>query len=146
MNTVSVACTALTSSAIFTSISPSASSAVDAALEYGNFNTDTDTNSTRSLLSSMSSSSSSSSATPLYMNLALFAGLISAFNTVLQGVMTTLMYGSKGEQHLAAFKAYTRIRFMLEDMVDEHQEFEYCTEHLNDDEIKKWVDKFAEIQ
>jgi len=129
MNTLSVALTALTSSAIFTSISPP-------ALEYyGDYNT-----------TSASATASATDSTIGYLNLALLAGVISAFNTVLQGVMTTLAYGTKGEQHLAAFKAYTRMRFQLEDMIGENGEFNHCLESNEQEEAKKWVEKFLEVQ
>eukprot|EP00532_Pseudo-nitzschia_australis_P009568 CAMPEP_0168238566 /NCGR_PEP_ID=MMETSP0140_2-20121125/20964_1 /TAXON_ID=44445 /ORGANISM="Pseudo-nitzschia australis, Strain 10249 10 AB" /LENGTH=149 /DNA_ID=CAMNT_0008172627 /DNA_START=367 /DNA_END=816 /DNA_ORIENTATION=+ len=86
-NTISVAITALTSSAIFTS-----------------------------LVKNDHEGTKLSQAGPSKY-LALSAGILAALNTILQAIMKNMAYARRGESHLNAFKQYTKMRFKMENLV-----------------------------
>ena len=105
LNTISVAMTAVTSSAIFTSLVPS-----DGGGQI----------------------------------LALSAGILAAFNTVLQAIMKTLAYNRRGEQHLAAFKMFTRMRFKMENLIGDRKSYTHH-EGINDKMLNEWIEKYEEL-
>jgi len=90
LTTISVGLTAVTSSLIFTSISPGAPAPSATSDER-----DGGTNS----------------------RLAIFAGILSALNTVLQAITKNLQLAQAAEQHQIAFKQFTKMRFRIENIL-----------------------------
>jgi hypothetical protein len=86
MNTLSVALTAITSSAIFTSLSPAAASSSSTTSQQQEEIVDIDLNGDATTSSDINSYPIDTS-----NSLALAAGCIAALNTVLQAVMRTLV-------------------------------------------------------
>ena len=113
-NTISVAITAITSSAIFTSLVPSSPNSIEEA-QTGGYNT-----------------------------LAILAGVLAAFNTVLQAIMKTMAYNRKGEQHLVAFKMFTRMRFKMENLIGDRKRYSHH-EDIDDKMLSEWIEKYVEL-
>ena len=109
LNTISVAITAVTSSAIFTSLVPS-----------------------------------SGSQTGGYNSLAVMAGVLAAINTVLQAIVKTMAYNRRGEQHLNAFKMFTRMRFKMENLIGDKKVYSHH-EDINDTMLDEWIEKYEEL-
>ena len=149
MNTFSVALTAITSSAIFTSLSPSSSSSsqpvnynYDQVMEDGVADGEGDT---------VAFVNPTAQTTPVVhipvdyaSTLALLAGIIAAFNTVLQGISRTQGYGQRGEQHLHAYKNFSRLRFKLENIIGDKPKY---GDHENVDTnlLDNWIKKYEEV-
>jgi len=113
LNTLSVGLTAITSSAIFTSLAPST--------DGGGIKTSVGGH-----------------------QLAMMAGVLAAINTVLQAVMKTVNYARKGEQHLNAFKGFTKMRFKLENLIGNPKRYEN-DEKINEKMLSRWIDKYEEL-
>lgn len=118
--TTSVFLTALTSSAIFTSISPLGN-------QGANTNNGTDDTTSTSSFS---------------VKLSAIAGTIAALNTILQAVHKHLQFASRSEQHFLAFKRFTKIRFQLESLAgDKYRD----DGKLNEALLKDWIDGYGEV-
>jgi len=113
LNTLSVGLTAITSSAIFTSLAPSTDGGGIKTSGGGH-------------------------------QLAMMAGVLAAINTVLQAVMKTVNYARKGEQHLTAFKGFTKMRFKLENLIGNPKRYEN-DEKINEKMLSRWIDKYEEL-
>lgn len=111
-NTISVGITAITSSAIFTSLAPNSDGGIKTA---GGGNT-----------------------------LAVSAGILAAFNTVLQAVMKTVNYARKGEQHLAAFKRFTKMRFKMENLIGNTTTYDHH-DQIDEKKLNDWIEKYEEL-
>ena len=111
-NTASITITAITSSAIFTSLVPSTAAK---AAQAGTYN-----------------------------SLAVTAGILAAFNTVLQAIMKTTAYHRRGENHLIAFKQYTKMRFQLENLIGDKMSYYHHSE-IDDRMLDVWIEKYEEL-
>ena len=134
LSTMSVALTAITSSAIFTSLSPS-----------------TPTNNFYRVLGIATNGTNVGDDLNLFVDdsmdfqskLAIAAGLIACANTVLQGITRTLKYGMRGEQHLRAYRDFSRLRFKLESIVGDQPK--YSAHTLDTAKLQKWIEKYEEV-
>lgn len=79
-----------------------------------------------------------------YSFMALFAGVLAAVNTVILAIAKTCNYARKGENHLAAFKDYTRLRFKMENLVGDKQSY-YHHDGIDDADLDKWIEKYTAL-
>jgi hypothetical protein len=112
-NTLSVGITAITSSAIFTSLAPSTGGGAIDIAAGGN-------------------------------TLDLFAGVLAASNTILQAIMKTMNYARRGEQHLVAFKNFTKMRFKMENLIGDSKNYSHH-EEINEKSLNDWIEKYEEL-
>jgi hypothetical protein len=112
-NTLSVGITAITSSAIFTSLAPSTGGGALDIAAGGNA-------------------------------LAFTAGVLAASNTILQAVMKTLNFARRGEQHLVAFKNFTKMRFKMENLIGDSKNYNHH-EEINEKNLNDWIEKYEEL-
>ena len=126
LTTLSVALTALTSSAIFTSISPRLLGNEVHGVVAEN-DADATPSTTRSTLS---------------FYLACLAGIVAAGNTVLQAVHKSLNYAQVSEQHYIAFKRFTKMRYRLEAIVGNSYEDDG---HVHDTALKNWIHDYGDV-
>ena len=108
-NTLSVGITAITSSAIFTSLAPSTGGGAIEIATGGNA-------------------------------LAVFAGVLAASNTILQAIMKTMNYARRGEQHRVAFKNFTKIRFKMENLIGDSENYSHH-EEINEKYLNDWIER-----
>ena len=60
--------------------------------------------------------------------LAVFAGVPTASNTILQAIMKTMNYARRGEPHLVAFKNLTRMKFKMENLIGDSKNYSHHEE------------------
>jgi len=138
LSTLSVVLTALTSSAIFVSLTPLASATGDElAMEL---EASTSTTISSSISSSISSTAGASAWSQI---LAVLAGTIAACNTVLQGITRTLYYGQRGERHLRAYREYSVLRFQLENIVGDKPR--YAEHKVDRTRLEAWIRSYEEV-
>eukprot|EP00536_Pseudo-nitzschia_multiseries_P018992 jgi/Psemu1/316554/fgenesh1_kg.3545_\ len=75
--------------------------------------------------------------------LAVLAGTIAAFNTVLQGITRTLYYGQWGERHLRAYREYSVLRFQLESIVGDKPL--YAEHKVDRNKLEAWIRSYEEV-
>jgi len=134
LSTLSVVLTALTSSAIFVSLTPLASATGDELAMELEASTSTTT---------ISSSISTAGVSAWSQILAVLAGTIAACNTVLQGITRTLYYGQRGERHLRAYREYSVLRFQLENIVGDKPR--YAEHKVDRTRLEAWIRSYEEV-
>mmetsp|Transcript_10951 Transcript_10951/g.23273 ORF Transcript_10951/g.23273 Transcript_10951/m.23273 type:complete len:277 (+) Transcript_10951:120-950(+) len=135
LSTISVALTAVTSSAIFTSLSPT--TPTDNLHQFLGVATNETNEGDDDLNKPVDDTMD------FHSKLAVTAGLIACFNTVLQGITRTLKYGMRGEQHLRAYRDFSRLRFKLESIVGDKPK--YSPHTIDAAKLQKWIEKYEEV-
>lgn len=143
--TISVALTALTSSAIFTSISPRILS--EDTIDHNDVHHTTVGDIGMPTLAAETDGgtqddSAAYARSTLSVNLASFAGMLAAVNTILQAVHKSLNYGQESEKHLIAFKQFTKMRYQLEGLVGNTYEDDG---HIDEAALSAWVIAYGEV-
>ena len=139
LNTITVGLTALTSASIFLSIPPSgAANAIDSNMGVNEYEEITTT--TRNL----AVEDEVTRATDFTQTLTMLAGVVSAMNTVLQGITRTLKWGESYEQHLRAYKDLSKLRFELESILGTRPKFG-SAQIVNKVALDSWIVKYEEV-